>query len=148
MPEKNGFIFFRQFAFVSVFGSKTQCNAGENPENSLRIKTGSGNLRHFSKQFRFLDKKIEKTQKNRNPFLKNPKSFHHKKTGLRISKNAKRNPVFFRLFPFKKNPIRSFFAFSKNGIRFLKNGIRNPFFEKRNPFFEKRNPFLKNAIRF
>ena len=77
MPEKNGFIFFRQFAFVSVFGSKTQCNAGENPENSLRIKTGSGNLRHFSKQFRFLDKKIEKTQKNRNPFLKNPKRSHH-----------------------------------------------------------------------
>ena len=35
MPEKNGFIFFRQFAFESVFGSKTECNAGENPENPL-----------------------------------------------------------------------------------------------------------------
>ena len=49
MPEKNGFIFFRQFAFESVFGSKTECNAGENPENPLRIKSGSGNLRLFSK---------------------------------------------------------------------------------------------------
>ena len=80
MPEKNGFIFFRQFAFRVRFWSKTEYNAGQNPENPLRIKSGYGNLRLFSKQFRVFGKKIEKTHKNRNPFLKNPKKFHHKKT--------------------------------------------------------------------
>ena len=104
MPEKNGFIFFRQFAFVSVFGSKTECNAGENPENPLRIKSGYGNLRLFSKQFRFFGKKIEKTQKNRNPFLKNPKRSHHWKNRIAYFKKRKTESGFF---PSLKNGIRS-----------------------------------------
>ena len=94
--KKMVLFFSGNLRFVSVFGSKTEYNAGQNPENPLRIKSGYGNLRLFSKQFRVFGKKIEKTHKNRNPFFKNPKKFHHKKTGLRFFKNAKRNPFFFR----------------------------------------------------
>ena len=126
MPEKNGFIFFRQFAFVSVFGSKTECNAGENPENPLRIKSGYGNLRLFSKQFRVFGKKSEKTQKNRNPFLKNPKNSTIKKTDCGFLKTQ--NGI--RFFPSLKNGIRSGYE-----AQLWHSGLplSRALFEKRNP---------------
>ena len=47
--KKMVLFFSGNLRFVSVFGSKTEHNAGQNPENPLRIKSGSGNLRLFSK---------------------------------------------------------------------------------------------------
>ena len=72
--------FFRPFAFRVRFWVLNGTKTGQNPENPYEEQNWNGNLRLFSKQFRFFGKKIEKTHKNRNPFLKNPKRFHHKKT--------------------------------------------------------------------
>ena len=47
--KKMVLFFSGNLRFVSVFGSKTEHNAGQNPENPLRIKSGYGNLRLFSK---------------------------------------------------------------------------------------------------
>ena len=56
--KKMVLFFSGNLRFVSVFGSKTEYNAGQNPENPLRIKSGYGNLRLFSKQFRVFGNKI------------------------------------------------------------------------------------------
>ena len=71
MPEKNGFIFFRQFAFRVRFWVKNGTKTGQNPENPYEEQNWNGNLRLFSKH---LEKKIEKNaQKPESVFKKSQK---------------------------------------------------------------------------
>ena len=98
--KKMVLFFSGNLRFVSVFGSKTELKPDKIRKIPMKIKTGTATCGFFFKNCVFFEKKIEKTEKNRIAFLKNPKRFHHKKNGLRFLKTQKkRNPVF-------KNAIR------------------------------------------
>ena len=92
--KKMVLFFSGNLRFVSVFGQKRNIMPDKIRKIPWGLNQDTATCGFFQNNFVFLEKKLKKTHKNRNPFFKNPKKFHQKKTGLRFFKNAKRNPVF------------------------------------------------------